>query len=147
MYKQDPTTKCQIPIQMGSPKFGHWKCIIGLYDENAPSTVCTLYTCSIDASVEDLSPWPKILCEFIFTEELKALEAWFKEVIFPTSVTWIMLTYLDSSDSQSTCDCGSPENAAFQMTSFLARCTFLKLAASILWTNAIQNKHEDQEVF
>lgn len=33
MYKQDPTTKCQIPIQMGSPKFGHWKCIIVLYDE------------------------------------------------------------------------------------------------------------------
>lgn len=78
-----------------------------------------------DASVEDLSPWPKILCEFIFTEELKALEAWFKEVIFPhlrhidNANLPLTLAILKAPVIVEVC-----ENAAFQMTSFLARCTF-----------------------
>lgn len=111
----------------GVAEVGRWKCIIVLYDEM--HNLRYVYVHSIDVSVSDLSPWPKTLCEFIFTEELQALEALFKEVIFPAFATWIMLYNL-------------PWLWKMRpwMTSFLARCTFLKLALHPL-DNAIQNKH------
>lgn len=121
---------------------------------------CTIY-CMYIIHMQTLTPLLKIwVLDRRFSASSSSLKSWrllkpdLKKWYSPTSVTLdnanlpLTLAILHWDLETAACDCGSLRKCSLPNDFLSGSLHFsIQLAASILWTNAIQNKHEDKEVF